>query len=74
MCQYIDTPEEEVTITAEKEDGAGVGSTQKDVTSCTRLHVMREAVSTAEKEVVNESDSNAETLYISSKVLTPQKR
>ena len=45
MCQYIDTPEEEVTITAEKEDGAGVGSTQKDVTSCTRLHVMREAVS-----------------------------
>ena len=32
-----------------------------------------DAVSTAEKDVVNESDGNAETLYISDKLVTPEK-
>ena len=73
MSQDLDTPEGEATITTEKEDDTGVGSRQKDITSGTRLHVTTEAVSTAEKEVVNESESNAETLCISGNVLTPGK-
>ena len=55
MSQVLDDVEGEGTITAEKEDDTVVGSTGK------RLQFSTHAVSTAEKDVVNESDGNAET-------------
>ena len=73
MSQVLDAAEGEPTITAEKEDDTGVGSTERNVTSGKRFHVTTDAVSTAEKDVVNESDNNGKSLYTSGNLVTPEK-
>ena len=64
MSQVLDAAEGEVKITAEKEDDIGVGSTERNVTSGKRLHVTKDAVSTAEKDVVNESVNESVGIWL----------
>ena len=62
------------TSTAEKEDDTAAFSTQENVTSGIRFDSSRDAASTAEKEVQDDSDTNAQKLYISGNVVTPENK